>query len=174
MGMNPEMRTVKHFVRLLTGSADDSYAARSGIRLKDRPAPLFQLLVLALLASRRDSIDAAVRAARGLFKSGLKSPRAVLESDRRTVVALLGETTATRLRALAQRVRDEFDGDLRNLGVRAGYDETLVAAEVQTFDGVDRTGANVFVREVQAVWTWVQRQADPWGFAPRRDDHRVH
>lgn len=174
MGMTLTMRPVKHFVRLLTGGADDSYAARSGIRLKDRPTPLFQLLVLALLASRRDSIDAAVRAARELFRSGLKSPRAVLESDRRTVVAVLGENTASRLRALALRVRDEFDGDLRNLGVRAGYDESLVAAEVQTFDGVDRTGAAVFVREVQAVWTWVQSKADSWSFAQRRNGDRVH
>src|SRR5438034_930411 len=42
-----------------------------------RPAPLYQLLVLATLLSARISSDIAVRAASELFKAGYRTPRAM-------------------------------------------------------------------------------------------------
>ena len=47
-----------------------TYAAASGIRLKDQPAPLFQLLVLAQLLSARIGTDIAVATAAELFANG--------------------------------------------------------------------------------------------------------
>lgn len=173
MGMRLSMRVLKKAVRLLSETPDRTYAQQSGIRLKDRPTPLFQLLVLALLASRPNTVDAAVRVARQLFRSGLRSPRAVIESDRRSVVASLDAMTAARLNAMATRVRDEFDGDLRNLGVRCGHDAGRVADEVQTFSGIDSSGADVFLREVQTVWRLLPPQAERWAVATGLDGRRA-
>lgn len=145
-----------------------TYAEQSGIRLKDKPVPLFQLLVLAMLASKPISADIAARAAREVFRTGLKSPRAVADGDRRTVIAAFDragyarydESSATRLRDMAVRVRDEFDGDLRNLGVRCGHDPRRAADELQLFVGIGPIGADVFLREVQVVWPWVGPHVD--------------
>jgi endonuclease III len=162
------MRSSKHLVRRLIGTAGRTYAEQSGIRMKDKPMPLFQLLVFAMLASKPISADVAARAARELFRAGLRSPRAVVESDRRTAIAALGrvgyarydESSATRLCDLATRVRDEFDGDLRNLGVRCGHHPRRAADELQRFSGIGPTGADVFLREVQVVWPWVRPHFD--------------
>lgn len=170
------MGDTTRFVRRLIGVAGTTYAEQSGIRLKDKPMPLFQLLVLAMLASKPIGADVAARAARELFKKGLRTPRAVLESRRSTAIAAFGragyarydESSATRLRDIAERVRGEFAGDLRNLGVRSGHDPVRAADELQTFDGIGPTGADVFLREVQAVWPWVRPHFDDRALAAAR------
>jgi Protein of unknown function (DUF3040) len=50
------------------------YAEQAGIRLADRPGPLYQLLVLATLLSARISAHTAVAAARELSAAGYRSP----------------------------------------------------------------------------------------------------
>jgi endonuclease III len=162
------MRDSKRLVRRLIGKAGRTYAEQSGIRLKDKPMPLFQLLVLAMLASKPIGADVAAQAARELFKTGLRSPKAVVEGDRRTVIAAFGragyarydESSADRLCDMAIRVRSEFAGDLRNLGVRAGHDVDRVGEELRAFNGIGPTGADVFLREVQVVWSWVRPHFD--------------
>ena len=47
-----------------------TYAAQAGIRLSDKPAPLYQLLVLTTLLSVRIRTEIAVDAARELFRAG--------------------------------------------------------------------------------------------------------
>jgi endonuclease III len=151
-------------VRRLIATAGETYAEQSGIRLRDKPKPLFQLLTLAMLVSKPIGADTAAAAARYLFKSGLRTPQAIIDSDRATMIAAFGragyarydESSATRLRDMAVRVRDEFDGDLRNLAVRCGQDVDRAAAELQRFNGIGPTGAAVFLREVQAVWVWAR------------------
>lgn len=175
--MRLRMRSSKRLVRRLLGKAGRTYADQSGIRLKDKPTPLFQLLVLAMLASKPINADVAARAARELFKAGVKTPRAVVERGRPTAVAALrrasyaryDESSATRLHDMAIRVRDEFDGDLRNLGVRCGHDPRRAAEELQAFNGIGPTGADVFLREVQVVWPWVRPHFDPRALAVARD-----
>lgn len=156
------------FVRRLIGVAGTTYAEQSGIKLKDKPMPLFQLLVLAMLASKPIDADVAAGAARALFKTGLKTPKAVLDGQRRTAIEAFGragyarydESSATRLCDMAKRVRDEFDGDLRNLAVRSGQNPERAADELQAFTGIGPTGADVFLREVQLVWPWVRPHFD--------------
>lgn len=130
--------------------------------------PLFQLLVLAMLASKPIRADVAARAARELFKAGLRTPRAVIDGDRDVAIEAFGragyarydESSATRLCDMARRVRDEYDGDLRNLGIRCGHDPHRASVELQHFKGIGETGADVFLREVQVVWPWVRPYFD--------------
>jgi hypothetical protein len=53
-----------------------TYAGEAGIRLTDRPGPLYQLLVLATLLSARISAEIALATARELFAAGYRSPKA--------------------------------------------------------------------------------------------------
>ena len=162
--MRPEMGATRDIVRRLISIAGETYAEQSGIRLRDRPKPLFQLLTLGMLVSEPVGADTAAAAAHHLFKAGLRTPRDVIDSDRARVIAAFGragyarydESSATRLHAMAVRVLDEFDGDLRNLAVRCGQDRDRAVAELQRFTGIGPTGAAMFMREVQVVWTWAR------------------
>lgn len=57
-----------------------TYAEQAGIRLTDKPAPLWQLLVLSLLLSARITSDIAVAAAGELFRAGYRTPRTMQQS----------------------------------------------------------------------------------------------
>ena len=59
----------------------ETFAEQAGIRLDDKPGPLYQLYVLALLLSARISSGIAVAAATELFKDGLRSARAMAEAS---------------------------------------------------------------------------------------------
>ena len=76
MSANPKL-----VVRELLGRCGSCYAEEAGIRLADRPGPLYQLLVLATLASARISAGIAVAAARELFAAGYRSPKAMSEAS---------------------------------------------------------------------------------------------
>jgi hypothetical protein len=102
-----------------------TYADEAGIRLTDKPEPLYQLLVLATLLSARISASIAVAAARELFAAGYRSPAAMAEASWQDRIDALGrghyrrydERTATMLGdGAAQLVRD-WHGDLRRLRV---------------------------------------------------------
>jgi endonuclease III len=141
-----------------------TYADEAGIRLADRPAPLFQLLVLALLLSARIGASVAVAAARGLFAAGWTTPQRMREAGRSRVVTALGdagyrrydERTATRLREMATLVLEKYGGDLRRLGTAADGDAHRAAVLLREVNGIGPTGSAVFLREVQAVWPWVR------------------
>ena len=148
--------------------AGTTYAEQAGIRLADKPMPLFQLLVLCMLASKPIDATTAVRAAKELFTAGLRTPRGVLASDRRTMIAAFGrahyvrydESSATRLAEMAERVQDEFGGDLRGIAPRSNHDPQQAARILKQFKGIGDTGADIFLREVQDVWTWVRPYFD--------------
>jgi endonuclease III len=113
----------KRVVRRLLDAAGKTYAAEAGVRVSDRPMPLFQLLVLCMLASKPIDATIAMRAGRELFRDGLKTPKAVLAADRQTMIKAFGrahyvrydESSATRLTEMAQRVIDDHSGDLRDI-----------------------------------------------------------
>ena len=150
-------------VRRLLKVAGTTYAAEAGIRLDDKPMPLFQLLVLCMLASKPIDAAIAVQAGRELFKAGLRTPKAVLASDRPTMISAFGrahyvrydESSATRLTEIAERVRDDYSGDLRAIAVRSKHDVPAAKRMLKQFKGIGDTGAEIFLREVQQVWTWV-------------------
>jgi len=154
--------------RKLLRSAGGTYAAEAGIRMKNTPMPLFELLVLCMLASKPIDAAIAMRAARELFGSGVRTPQTVLAAERREVIAAFGraryvrydESSATRLVDLATAVGDRYRGDLRRLADRADGDVGTAARLLQQFTGIGATGAGIYLREVQDVWTWVRPYFD--------------
>ena len=82
--------------------AGTTYAEEAGIRLRDKSMPLFQLLVLCMLASKPIDAAIAMRAARELFRAGLRTPHAMLDAQRADLIKAFG-------RALRQAIRAEGD-----------------------------------------------------------------
>lgn len=154
--------------RRLLNHAGTTYADEAGIQLDDKPMPLFELLVLCLLASKPIDATVAMRAAREIFSENLRTPHAVLDADRQTMIDAFGragyarydESSATRLVDIATAVRDEYHGDLRGLAQRSGQDVKAAKRLLEQFTGIGDTGADIFLREVQDVWTWVRPYFD--------------
>ncbi|MET4164994.1 MULTISPECIES: endonuclease [Gordonia] len=163
--------------RILLDRAGRTYADDAGITLKNTPSPLFELLVLALLLSTRISADIAVAAARELFAAGYRTPEKMARAEWQSLVDALGrghyvrydESTATRLGEAAQRVLDEYHGDLRRLADDAGSDPGRAAELLQGFTGIGPVGADIFLREVQSVWEWATPYFDTRALAAARD-----
>jgi endonuclease III len=158
----------KTLVRRLLKIAGTTYAAEAGIRLDDKPMPLFQLLVLCMLASKPIDATIAMRAARELFKAGLHTPQAVLAADRRTMISAFGrahyvrydESSTDRLTDMAQRVSDEYFGDLREIAESSHHDVAQARRMIKKFKGIGDTGADIYLREIQDSWTWVRPYFD--------------
>ena len=158
----------EQLVRRLLDVAGTTYAAEARIKIGDKPMPLFQLLVLCMLASKPIDAAIAMRAARELFKAGLRTPKAVLAADRQTMIDAFGrahyvrydESSATRLTDMAELVRDDYAGDLRALADRSGHDPAAAKRMLKEFKGIGDTGADIYLREVQDVWTWVRPHFD--------------
>jgi endonuclease III len=158
----------KQLVQRLLKVAGTTYATEAGVRISDKPMPLFQLLVLCMLASKPIDAAIAMRAGHELFSEGLRTPKAVLDSDRRTMIDAFGrahyarydESSATRLTEIAQLVVDEYSGDLREIARRS--DDNIGAAKrmLKKFKGIGDTGADIYLREVQDVWPWVRPYFD--------------
>jgi endonuclease III len=155
-------------VRRLLKVAGTTYAAEAGVKIRDKPMPLFQLLVLCMLASKPIDAAIAMSAGRELFKAGLRSPKAVLASDRRSMISAFGrahyvrydESSATRLTDMAERVRDEYHGDLRQIAETSRHDVAAAKRMLKKFKGIGDTGADIYLREVQDVWPWVRPYFD--------------
>ena len=152
----------------LLEEAGTTYAREAGITLKDTPMPLFELLVLCMLASKPIDAAVAVAAAREVFHVGLRTPEAVRDADRRTMIDAFGragyarydESSATRLTEMAHTVGDEYGDDLRKLADAADGNAATAAKLLQQFKGIGATGSAIFLREVQDTWTWVRPYYD--------------
>jgi endonuclease III len=147
-------------VKALLDRCGRTYAEEAGIRLADRPGPLYQLLVLATLLSARISADIAVAAAHELFAAGYRSPKAMSEAGWQDRVDALGrghyrrydEQTATMLGDGADLLSSRWHGDLRRVRDEAGGDAGRIASLLTEFPGLGPAGASIFLREVQDVW----------------------
>jgi hypothetical protein len=145
-----------------------TFAAEAAITLRDKPAPLWQLLVMSMLLSTRISSRLAVATARELFSCGWRTPLRLRESTWQERVDALGrggyrrydESTATRLDDAAALLIDRWKGDLRRLRDEAEGDPSRISALVQEFDGIGPAGAGIFLREAQHVWPTVRPFAD--------------
>jgi endonuclease III len=170
------MDTRKQLVRRLLKAAGTTYAEEAGIRINDKPMPLFQLLVLCMLASKPIDATTAMRAARELFTAGLRTPKAVLASDRRSMISAFGrahyvrydESSATRLTDIAERVRNDYSSDLREIARRSQHDIRSATRMLKQFKGIGDTGADIYLREVQDVWTWARPYFDERATAAAR------
>jgi endonuclease III len=155
-------------VSALLGRYGRTYAEDAGIRLADKPAPLYQLLVLATLLSARISSAIAVQAARELFAAGYTTPKAMREASWQDRVDALGrghyrrydERTSTMLGDGAGLLDDRWGGDLRRLRDEAGGEPGRIRSLLQEFPGIGPSGADIFLREVQAVWPSVAPYLD--------------
>lgn len=147
-------------VHALLASHGRTYAEEAGIRLRDTPQPLYQLLVLATLLSARIRASVAVAATRALFAAGLRDARRMAEASWQRRVDALGkggyrrydERTATMLGDGAGLVLDMYRGDLRGLRRRAGGDRDELRRLLRQIPGMGPTGSDIFLREAQAVW----------------------
>jgi endonuclease III len=150
----------KTTVRDLLDEHGTTYAGAAGIKLKDTPSPLFQLLVLTMLSSTRISADIAVDAARELFKAGWRTPEKMRAATWQQRVDALGlgsyrrydESTSTKLEELSAMLIEQYDGDLRRLRPSGDGAADDLAKAIASFPRIGPTGAKIFVREVQDVW----------------------
>lgn len=169
-------------VRALLERGGSTYAEAAGIHLVDKPSPLFRLLVLASLLSKPIAADMAVAAARELATAGYRTPRAMIAASWQDRVDALGrahyrrydESTATRLGESAELVLERYHGDLRELAAAAGEDTAKAGGLLQDFPGIGPTGADIFLREVQAVWPWVRPYVDAKVTEAARKLHLPH
>lgn len=154
--------------KTLLSEAGRTYAEDAGIVLKDQPAALFKLLVLANLLSTRINSDIAVAAARELFEAGGGTARGLAKLTWQQRVDALGrahyvrydESTSTRLGDMAEMVMTDYAGDLRRLPQKAGRDVGKARELLQDFPGIGPVGAEIFCREAQAVWPWLRPSFD--------------
>ncbi len=154
--------------RALVEQYGRSYAEEASIRLVDQPTPLYQLLVLSTLLSARISADVAVAAARELFAAGYRTPQAMLAASWQDRVDALGrghyrrydERTSTMLGNGAALLRERWHGDLRALRDEAAGDVVRMASLLTEFPGIGPLGADIFLREVQFVWSAVAPYVD--------------
>src|SRR3954449_4636088 len=129
------------------------YAEDAGIRLADRPGPLYQLLVLATLLSAPIPAETAVAAAGELFAAGYRSPKAMSEASWQDRVDALGrghyrrydERTSTMLEQTASLALDRWKGDLRKLHAEAGDDPRRLTSLLTEFKGIGPAGADIFL-----------------------------
>lgn len=162
------MSTHRDLARRLVDEHGRTFAAEAAITLRDKPAPLWQLLVLSLLLSTRISSDIAVGTARELFSTGWRTPQRLRESTWQQRVDALGrggyrrydESTATRLDEAAALLIDRWNGDLRRLRDEALADAARISKLLQEFTGIGPTGASIFLREAQQVWPEVRPFTD--------------
>lgn len=152
--------THKDEARKLLEQHGTTYAEAAGIRLRDKPSPLYQLLVLTLLSSARISADIAVASARELFAAGWRTPKKMRSATwQQRVDALVrggyrryDESTSTQLEKNADHLLAEHGGDLRKLRPSRGWDADKLLDALTGFPRIGPTGAQIFCREVQDVW----------------------
>jgi hypothetical protein len=155
-------------VKKLLEDSGRTYAQEAGIRLRDQPSPLYQLLVLTTLLSVRISSTIAVDAARELFRSGHRTPRAMAQAPWQDLVDALGrahykrydESTATALGNGAKLLLDRWRGDLRRLRAEADGEQARVRKLLQEFPRIGPVGAEIFCREAQGLWSELRPSFD--------------
>ncbi|MGW2920200.1 endonuclease [Streptomyces angustmyceticus] len=138
----------------------ETFAAQSGIRLRNTPQPLYQVLVLAGLLSARIRASVAVASARVLFEAGMRTPRRMAAATWQQRVDALGEggyrrydeRTATQLGDGAALLLDAYGGDLRRMRDEAGGDTAALRGALRKMPGLGPAGCDIFLREVQGVW----------------------
>lgn len=130
-------------VKVLLDRFGATSAEQAGIQLADKPAPLYELLVLATLLSARISGDIAVAAAKELFDAGYRTPQRMRQASWQDRVDALGrggyrrygERTSTMLDEAAALLLDRWHGDLRQLHDDAGGKPKRIRELLTEFKG---------------------------------------
>lgn len=158
----------KRTVNRLLDVAGMTYAAEAGIRLRNTPAPLYRLLLLAVLLSTRIKADIAVAAAAELVKAGFGTPQRMLDATWQERVDALGrghyvrydESTATALGAGAELLLNDYAGDLRRMRQEADGDIDALHGLLRRVPRLGPVGAHIFCREAQDVWPELRPYVD--------------
>lgn len=159
------MATAK--LRALLDAHPDTFAREAGITLTDKPSPLFRLLVLTKLLSANLDARLGLRTAHAIGRAGMTTAAKLADAGQDARWQVLSDAkylrkaqTARQLGQLAEEVTDRWGGDLRTLRTQAGGDVDAVRDAVVAFTGIGPLGADIFLREVQAVWSDVRPFAD--------------
>jgi hypothetical protein len=136
-----------------------TFAEEAGIDLRDKPAPLYRLLVLAVLLSSRVQAKLGTRACRELVDSGFGSPPTMRDAPRQDVFDALSrarflskDQTTDALQQGADLVAQRWHGDLRRMRAEADGDTGALTGLLTEVPRLGPVGADIFVREVQLVW----------------------
>lgn len=135
---------------------------------KNTPSPLFRLLCFSILASARIGSPIAVRAAKALVDKGWTTPQKMAESTWRQRVTALNragyarydESTSRMFGDTCAILLDKYGGDLRRLRDAAGKKPDEERRLLKEFKGIGDVGADIFIREVQIVWSELLPFAD--------------
>lgn len=154
--------TQKQVVNALIKEQGELYSEAMGASIKrNTPQELFFWLVGSMLLSARISSDLAIRAAVGLRAADLHKIGVILETPRDKRIKVLNENgyarydnlTADYLYATASLIDEKYNRDLRKLRENADGDAGRARKLLTEAKGVGETGANIFLREMQWVWT---------------------
>ena len=88
--------TQRERANTVLGRYGRTYAEEIGIRLKDTPAPLFQMLCGSILLSARISAENAVEAGRALLDAKLNTPQKMAEATWQDRVDVLTDRALAR------------------------------------------------------------------------------
>lgn len=135
---------------------------------RDVPQQWFHWLLTAQLCSARIGAKQALKAAAALKDAGLHKVKAILDSDRQARIRVLNRNGyarfdnvgADQMRAAAELVDRDYDGDLRNLRKAAGGARDAIAKRLQAVKGIGPAGAGIFCREAQIAWDELAPMAD--------------
>jgi len=155
-------------IEAITAVAGRTFCEEAGFTLRNRPSPLYQLLVLATLLAKPISPALAIAGARELRKAGGRTADGMLQLTWQERVDALGrghyrrydESSATILAKSAVDVRDHYHGDLRHLAAHAGEDVSAAHKLLTDVPGIGPSGADIFLREAQLVWLWARPYID--------------
>ncbi|WP_433801014.1 endonuclease [Actinomycetospora sp. CA-084318] len=143
----------------LLEDAGETFAAEAGITLDDKPAPLYRLLVLTVLLSSRVQARLGTRACAELVDSDLGTPDKMRAATHQQVHDALDrakflskDQTADALIDGAALVADRWSGDLRRMRAEADGDADRLGELLREVPRLGPVGADIFLREVQAVW----------------------
>lgn len=147
-------------INKLLNKYGQTFCNQIGIALKNTPSSLFQWLYSSVLFSARISSDISVNAAKALIEHGLTTPEKMLNSTWSERVEILNkinytryqEKTSTFLGEIANKVKQDYEGNLRNLREAAGKDPETIRKLLEEFKGEGQVGVDIFFREAQLVW----------------------
>ncbi len=172
----PQKADHDRIVTVLLQEYGTTFAQDLGIDLKNEPSPLFCILMATVVSSTRISAAIAMEATRRLISRGWTTPEKLLSSTWEDRIRALNEAHYVRydesrsamLAEMAQKVRDDYGGDLRNLREKAGRDPARERQLLDEFKGIGPAGVEMFCREAQAVWDELFPTADEKALAPAR------
>lgn len=163
------MPTQQATARHLLDRHGRTFASELGADLgRATPAPLFQLLCFALLASARISAAQAMEATKALVDHHWTTPEKMAQATwrertdvlNRSGYARYDESTSRMLEETANLLLEKYGGDLRKLREAADRDPDQERRLLKEFKGIGDVGADIFLREVQAAWDEVYPFAD--------------